>query len=201
MVSFPDGNIILKAVNYECRVHRDVVSQHSTKLGNTIARAIDMCGPGDVYPTVIVSDDDDLLELFINAIYMTVQYVICSFLSLYVLLITCSSLLLKARYPVKDFDKLLQACTVFGNMFLRRHLIDILARDYPDTWDGWLNYEKQNSTVLVYERGVEFDALALCRRNNVSRCVPALLYKITVAYSQVRCILISGDARLTALIG
>lgn len=102
---------------------------------------------------------------------------------------------------MKDVDKLLQACTVFGNTVLRRLLIDILLRDFPDTWEGWLNCEKQYSTVLVYERGVEFDALALCRTNNVSRCVPALLYKICAGYSQVCCILISGNVRLTYFTG
>lgn len=78
MVYFPDGNITLKAVNYECRVHRDVVSQHSTKFRDAIAHAIEMHGPGEGLPAVIVSDDDELLELFINAIYMTAQYVVFS---------------------------------------------------------------------------------------------------------------------------
>lgn len=70
MVSFPDGNITLKASTYQCRVHRSVVSQRSKILGTAIAHVIESCSPGVEPPPVVVSDDDALLELYANAIYL-----------------------------------------------------------------------------------------------------------------------------------
>lgn len=97
-------------------------------------------------------------------------------------------------YTVKDLDKLLQACTVFRNVQMRTFLVEHLTQDFPNTWDGWVKIEGQTMSGLVYERGLEFEVLALCRKNHIYQCIPALLYKICVKYSQVRSILFVGDA-------
>lgn len=73
MLSFPDGNIILKADKFHCRVHRTIVGLHSIILEHAIARAIELCEPGMDLPVVCVSDDDELLELYIHAVYNTVR--------------------------------------------------------------------------------------------------------------------------------
>lgn len=100
---------------------------------------------------------------------------------------------MKSRFPVKDFDKLIVASTVFRDLDLKKHLVELLARDYPNTWEGWVDGEKQTSTLLVHDRGVDFDALALCRKSNIYLCIPAIMYNICVRYSQVRCIILADD--------
>lgn len=73
MLNFPDGNIVLKADKYQCRVHRGIVALHSVVLEHAIARAIEVCPLGVDLPPVVVSADDDILELYMHAVYGTVQ--------------------------------------------------------------------------------------------------------------------------------
>lgn len=89
------------------------------------------------------------------------------------------SLLWNRQLPVKDVDKLLQACSAFRNLHMRKILVDRLAQDFPNTWEGWVDRENQRLPVFGSERGIEFEALVLCRNNRVYQCIPALLYMIT----------------------
>lgn len=102
------------------------------------------------------------------------------------------SLLWNRQLPVKDVDKLLQACSAFRNLHMRKILVDRLAQDFPNTWEGWVDRENQCLPVFGSERGIEFEALVLCRNNRVYQCIPALLYMISARYSQVSYIPIVG---------
>lgn len=170
-----DGNVVLQVQNTQFRVHRSMLSLHSSVFRDMF-QFPQPFGEHDVdgCPVVHLTDDPDDFEQLLKVVYDRSGHLLSDIGDAFLIANLISPFTSDTAQPLELIAAMLRLGRKYDFTSFHREAIKLLSEELPSTFPSWR--ERVKSSRVKYYAGVEFDLVAVVRENELHSLLPAALF-------------------------